>query len=56
MNGWLWVYVAFVIKMLGYVFWCMSIAATNLPKGDIALSDERGGLMPGERYDEAPYV
>jgi hypothetical protein len=55
MNGWLWVYVAFVIKMIGYTFWCLSILATNLKEGDKDLSDERGGMKADERYDNCTY-
>ena len=56
MSGWLWVYVAFVLKMLGFVFWACSILATLREKGAKCLSDERGGLPKGEKYDEAPFI
>jgi hypothetical protein len=56
MSGWLWVYVAFVLKMLGFAFWACSILATLREKGAKSLSDERGGLPKGEKYDEAPFI
>lgn len=56
MNGWLWIYIPFVIKMLGFCGWATSVLATLTPRGAQCLSDERGGLKAGEKYDEAPFI
>ena len=56
MSGWLWVYVSFVLKMIGFSFWSMSVLATLTKEGAKCLSDERGGLPKGEKYDEADFI